>query len=366
MLPESRREEYTICTAVSPESTNDTFSCVGRYLPLAHTCTRFEAVAPLCNNSVVTMIITLGNVHNAILVSDRRLTLPGGGHDDESNKAFVLTTRDARMAIGFSGLAEAPTLGFQTRFWLAQALADVASPSHTIVEMLPRLKAKADRDISSLHVTDKRLSITGVGYLYSSGNPRLAFFRLSNFESADMLPWVSDHAANRFQEWTWMAEENAPSAQLGSISGWFMLPQQAQATWDEIKEWVGSDKPPEAIVSRTLKVIRLTADDRKTRGAVGHQCMSVVIPNDPTVQPTSRYHTSEVKATSYMPGYIDARGGPHPVMAVVDASFGAVDKTVPTVVPEVPRNRPCPCGSGRKYKYCHARKFKARPGIPPA
>ena len=137
--------------------------------------------------------------------------------------------------------------------------------------MLPRLKAKADRDISSLHVTDKRSSITGIGYLYSSGNPRLAFFRLSNFESADMLPWVSDHAANRFQEWTWMAEENAPSAQLGSISGWFMLPQQAQPTWDEIKEWVGSDKPPEAIVSRTLKLIRLTADDRKTRGAVGHQ-----------------------------------------------------------------------------------------------
>lgn len=313
------------------------------------------------------MIVTLGNAHNAILVSDRRLTLPDGGHDDESNKAFVLTTRDARMAIGFSGLAEAPSLGFRTRFWLAQALAEVAPPNYTIVEMLPRLKARADHDISSLRVTDKRLSITGVGYLYYRANPQLAFFRLSNFESADAQPWVSDHAANQFQDWTWLADENAPSTQMGNISGWFMLPPQAQPTWDELKEWIGSDKPPEAIVSRTLKLIRLTADDRKTRGLVGHQCMSVVVPSDLTAQVTSRYHTSEAKATSYMPGSIDARGGPHPVIAVMDASFGAVDKTIPTVVPEVPRNRPCPCGGGRKYKYCHGKvmEFKPRPGSLP-
>jgi hypothetical protein len=328
----------------------------------------FGVVGLLCNNSAVTMIITLGNVRNAILVSDRRLTLPGGGYDDESNKAFVLTTRDARMAIGFAGLAEAPTLRFKTRFWLAQALAEVAPPNHTIVEMLPRLKARADRDISALRVTDKRLSITGVGYIYPNGQPRLAFFRLSNFESPDMQPLVADRAARQFQEWTWWAEEDVPSAMLGNISGFFMLPSQAQSVWDETKEWVRTDKPSEAIVSRTVKLIRLTADDRKTQGSVGRQCMSVVISSDPTVQPTSRYHTSEVKATSYMPGSIDARGGPHPVLAVMDASFGAVDEAVPTVVPEVPRNRPCPCGSGRKYKYCHGRamKIKLRPGFPPA
>ncbi|WP_246116099.1 SEC-C domain-containing protein [Trebonia kvetii] len=314
------------------------------------------------------MIITLGNARNALLVSDRRLTLPGGGHDDESNKAFVLTTRDARMAIGFAGLAEAATLRFKTRFWLAQALAEVAPPSHTIVEMLSRLKAKANREISPLRVTDKRLSITGVGYIYTNGQPRLAFFRLSNFESPDMQPLVADRAAHQFQEWTWWAEEGEPSAMLGNISGFFTLPPQAQSVWGETKELVRADKPPQAIVSRTVKLIRLTADDRKTQGSVGRQCMSVVISSDPTVQPTSRYHTSEVKATAYMPGIIDARGGPHPVLAVMDASFGAVDETIPTVVPEVPRNRPCPCGSGRKYKYCHGRvmKIKSRPGSRPA
>jgi hypothetical protein len=189
------------------------------------------ALALLCDNLIVTMIISLGNVRNAILVSDRRLTGPDGSHDDESNKAFVLTTRDARMAIGFSGLAEAKTLRFRPRFWLAQALADVAAPSYTMVDMLPRLRDRADRDVSSLPVTDKRLSITNVGYLYRGGSARLAFFRLSNFESADMRPVVSGRAGSKFQEWTWLAEENVPSAQVSLYSGWPVIPQRAQATW---------------------------------------------------------------------------------------------------------------------------------------
>ena len=173
---------------------------------------------------------------------------------------------------------------------------------------------------------------------------------------------IYNHASKEFQEWTWIAEENAPTALLLHNSG-CLIPEQAQETWNEIKEWLGSGKPPEAVVSRTLKLIRITANDRKARGTVGRQCMSVVIPSDLKMPPTNRYHTSEVAATSYAPGYVDARGGPHPVIAVADMSFGAVDKTIPTVVPEVPRNRPCPCGSGRKYKYCHgkARNFGTAP-----
>lgn len=302
------------------------------------------------------MIITLGNMQNAILVSDRRLTMPDGSHNDESNKVFELITRDARMAIGFSGLAEAPSLGFRTRFWLPQALADVASPDHTIVGMLPRLKARAERDISPLRVKDRRLSITGVGYINSSGSPRLAFFRLSNFESSNMQPSISDRASTEFQTWTWVSDEDAPSVRLRHISGWHDVPSLAEATWNEIYEMLGSGKPPQAIVSRTVKLIRLTADARQTRGMVGRQCMSIVIPSDPSTASVAAYHTSGVRATSYMPGHIEARGGPYGVFAMADPEFGSADKKSPVAVPQVPRNRPCPCGSGRKYKYCHGRK----------
>src|SRR5690349_8406465 len=128
----------------------------------------------------MTIIVTLGNLDNAILVSDRRLTTPDGSWDDESNKAFSLITRDARVAIGFSGLAGVPSKGFRTRFWLPKTLADMAATDHTLNGILAGLKARAERDISSVRVTTNRLSITGVGYHYAGTPPRLIAFRLSN------------------------------------------------------------------------------------------------------------------------------------------------------------------------------------------
>jgi hypothetical protein len=309
---------------------------------------------------IMTMVVALGNIQDAILVSDRRLTMPNGSHNDESNKAFVLVTRDARMAIGFAGIAEAPSLGFRTRFWLPQALAEAAPPDHSIAGMMERLKARAERDISPLHLKDKRLSITGVGYIYDNGSPRLAFFRLSNFESAEMLPKVSNSADSEFHLWEWIAHDHEPSAQLRHISGWHHLPASAGKTWEEICDWVGSRKPWRAIVSRTVKLIRLTADAHQTHGMVGRQCMSIVIPSDPSLAPVALYHTSTVKSAAYMPGHIEARGGSFGVFATADLEFGPANKKDPFVTPQVPRNRPCPCGNGKKFKYCHGRNPKGR------
>ena len=34
-------------------------------------------------------------------------------------------------------------------------------------------------------------------------------------------------------------------------------------------------------------------------------------------------------------------------------------KTAPRQIPQIGRNEPCPCGSGKKYKDCHAAKGDA-------
>jgi hypothetical protein len=226
--------------------------------------------------------------------------------------------------------------------------------------MVERLKERAERDITPLRVQDRRLSITGVGYLYPNGSPRLVFFRLSNFESAEANPQVADSADSKFHLWTWIAKENESSARLRHVSGWNSIPSTATEPWSEVWELLGMEKPPKAIVSRITKVIRLTADDRKTKGMVGRQCMSIIIPSDPSVVPIGEYHADAVKATAYVPGRIEARGGQFGVFAMTDAQFGTADGKSPFVVPQVSRNRPCPCGSGKKYKYCHGRTFKVR------
>jgi preprotein translocase subunit SecA len=50
--------------------------------------------------------------------------------------------------------------------------------------------------------------------------------------------------------------------------------------------------------------------------------------------------------TSTVTGGVGARGGNGPAMEKV---------TVVRSGPKVGRNDPCPCGSGKKYKYCHGR-----------
>ena len=68
----------------------------------------------------MTFILTLGNGDQVIQLSDRRLTVDGTLHDDESNKAGVLISDDARLAFGFTGLARIGS--FATQQWLAAAL----------------------------------------------------------------------------------------------------------------------------------------------------------------------------------------------------------------------------------------------------
>jgi preprotein translocase subunit SecA len=37
----------------------------------------------------------------------------------------------------------------------------------------------------------------------------------------------------------------------------------------------------------------------------------------------------------------------------VNTSMGPMGRPAAATVPEVGRNDPCPCGSGKKYKKCH-------------
>jgi len=54
------------------------------------------------------------------------------------------------------------------------------------------------------------------------------------------------------------------------------------------------------------------------------------------------------RASEPAPG-AGARGGPSPAVSTSVGRLGAGAATVP----EVGRNDPCPCGSGKKYKKCH-------------
>jgi preprotein translocase subunit SecA len=61
------------------------------------------------------------------------------------------------------------------------------------------------------------------------------------------------------------------------------------------------------------------------------------------------------EAISPIPAVPEAAGGAAAANAMQPEPDAAASAATPFVrqVPKVGRNEPCPCGSGKKYKYCH-------------
>ena len=92
----------------------------------------------------MTLIIAVGNSDQFIQVSDRRLTLNGVIKNDDSNKAFIFNCANARLSIGFTGLAQAGK--FNTRDWILSALNECGPPDYTAEKIIERFTARATND----------------------------------------------------------------------------------------------------------------------------------------------------------------------------------------------------------------------------
>ena len=137
----------------------------------------------------MTLIITAGNSEQFIQVSDRRVTINGAIQDDESNKAIVLNCANARLAVGFTGLARVGD--FNTREWLVSTINECGPPDYTAQSILERVKEKATQAFQSIPVLrnlpkgQKRLSVMFSGYLYHHDPPLGGLAILTNFQNID-------------------------------------------------------------------------------------------------------------------------------------------------------------------------------------
>lgn len=104
-------------------------------------------------------------------------------------------------------------------------------------------------------------------------------------------------------------------------------------------------------------MVREIADRPQAHGTIGKQLTSNVIPKDLDLGCESSYSSKITKVETYMPTMIYLLPDKH--LTVDNISVRPVEKgTIPISVQKVGRNVPCPCGSGKKYKYCHGKKPK--------
>ena len=302
----------------------------------------------------MTLLLALGNRQNVVLLSDRRLTLSDGTIvASDSNKASVLITKDARLAVGYTGIAGLgasvsnpgpPATGdFKTAWWLADTLAKIPdSPDIRAGELIERFLVEAQRDINQLNAPlDERGLLVGfAGYSYTATATRFFMRIVTNLDG------TSKPTGNfRLQETP--DDEEIPPAYMHAYGTYRGLnPDDMRELGGLVQEL----KPARALIGKATGIMRDAARSTYSRGRVGEDINATVLPSDPSVAAVTYYYPSAASSTLYGPNIIDVSRG-HVVM---DSRVVYHDSVA--VVPKVGRNQPCPCGSGKKYKWCHARQ----------
>ena len=136
----------------------------------------------------MTLVIGLMNRTFAAQVSDRRISDNGRPVDEESNKAVMVTCRDGRFLVGYSGLATFET--FETEQWLVDVLFEIAPPDFTAAGMARRFVERATYDFANIatlkkvSARKKRLTVMWTGFRTTPHQPAVALL-VSNFQNFD-------------------------------------------------------------------------------------------------------------------------------------------------------------------------------------
>src|SRR5438105_97035 len=99
----------------------------------------------------MTLLVAMVNADQAVMLADRRLSAGGAVSSEEGNKLAVLTCRNARAAVAFTGLAECGR--FHTHEWILEGLLEAAPPDYLFGPLLERFQQRATERFRSLPAT---------------------------------------------------------------------------------------------------------------------------------------------------------------------------------------------------------------------
>jgi hypothetical protein len=300
----------------------------------------------------VTLIMVLANNDQAIILADRRISAARQPVSDEYNKLAAFVCKNARVGVGFTGVATTPT-GFSTARWLLEALMEAARPSPFLQPTVERLREIATRDIGALP-GENLLTIVLAGYIYSDVGPLGCLYCISNFEDQ-----VGRRYPVRPAFESYVITQNPPSVEpfhlmrvYGSTD--VLKNRSSQEDGAAVERLLQERRPGRAIRDKALEALNRVGAPAGERGAVGRQGGSMVIPSEPSKPIRTDYLSDQNRWEVEYPSQVTMVGADTDG-AVMGLSVRTENHRPPLVVRKVPRNQPCPCGSGTKYKRCHGR-----------
>lgn len=303
----------------------------------------------------MTIVLACANADTSLMISDRRISSGGVPIADDMSKAIALTCADARVLIGYSGLATAGS--FIARDYLPTALLEAGEASSfrlegLLTQLAHGLSARF-RTITAPPIA-RRFTVMVSGFRYSGeGGAQFVAAMLSNchdFSSDDADGRLLGTAKPDFQARYYTNDLASPFAFIQGIGQYETIRDQ---DFDAIRSLLERKASLAALGARASAAIRLAREPRHLRGTIGEHLMVAAVSANPATGFYSRYSPVSAQWTHYQVDQIVVT--PEASVAVNRLEVTAVDPaaTAPVAVPVVGKNRPCPCGSGWKYKMCH-------------
>ena len=282
----------------------------------------------------MSLILAVGNPDHAIVVADRGLWSTGGIVADGSNDPVLVRTRDARLALTFTGLARTEML--EARTWLLLALH--SSMQNGMQLSFERLCQLGDLQWSRLRAADPHFTAVMAGFVTDANGTFPALGIVSNWE----LPPDMDETKeidDRFRSVWWR------HTALRNFADSFAMPAgQIEAVGEdeiaELKALAVAGAPREEIIALAVGITRAAAERPEAAGTLTGEVTSMVLSADPRVDPQLRLHRGDAVTLLGAPSVVSPD-------AILDGKVAATG--------QIGRNSACPCGSGKKYKVCHGR-----------
>jgi hypothetical protein len=305
----------------------------------------------------MTLLVTLANNDHVFLLSDRLLTVVSAHRSRQrslSTKTGFIWADNARMLYAYTGLAK--TDKFETANWIQDSLLKAAASNGGIHQILSGFKDIAGSDfrsrpeLNSLSKADRRLQIVFAGFL---DDHRMMFVDVSNCTHDSTGDFLAE-AKDTFT--MYLSTQMEPGKEPFSFVGWDGYRQAVKPQdFSGLVKLLEDHKPPLAIIGKAVEVIREIADRPASNGMIGRDIVASRI--EPTVSkpPTSSFWAGSTSPSLHIPGMVNLRSA-SPQGAIGGITITVTGKTL--VDPKTPRNSPCPCRSGKKYKYCHGQQRK--------
>jgi hypothetical protein len=308
----------------------------------------------------MTLVLHLANLDQVIQVSDRQLTgAEGVPRVLPECKATVLTLDNARLLVGYAGLARAGSL--RTGECIVEALSEAAAQDNLALPTVERFKERLTErwrqpDIQAVPRQDRGLSVLFTGYNDGLPDPILISAIVTNFQNyvtgRDEPAWDEFKAA-----FTQVNPDASNPTYIQRVGAWSAMDDENDVA--RLREGLEQRRPFESIIEMACGLVREIARRPAAAGTIGLELNSAVLP-------AARMGTSLVEGVPIQMGFhpqdaAHAVRGVNHVISTAEGQVALMDpvlklaepaNNLPLAVRRVGRNKPCPCGSRKKYKKC--------------